>query len=67
MFIDRIFEECISEDMQTLKVDEKLLDSLLHLCFPERYKKKLSYLRGLDTKMQMKEIREGKNEEGNDV
>ena len=63
MFVDRLFEEAtMSEDKQGLHVDSSFLDSLIHLCFPERYKKKLSYLRGLETKLLTKELKEAQME-----
>lgn len=65
MFIDRIFEEAtISDDKSSLVFDTKVVDQVAHLCFPERYKKKLSYLRGLETKTAMKELKERERSEG---
>lgn len=63
MFLDRLFDETvISSDNASLLVDDKFLDSLIRLCFPERYKKRLSYLRGLNTKIEMKKLKEAENE-----
>jgi len=63
MFVDRMFDEStISDNKQALVVDPIFLDALIRLCFPERYKKRLSYLRGLETKIAMKELKEKEQE-----
>ena len=42
MFIDRLFDETTMLDNKLI-VDSMFLDALVRLCFPERYKKRLSY------------------------
>lgn len=67
MFVDRLFDETtMADNKQSLQVDSIFLDSLVRLCFPERYKKRLSYLRQLETKMAMKELKEKENQYGNE-
>lgn len=67
MFMDRLFDETtMSVNKQTLQVDPVFLDALIRLCFPDRYKKRLSYLRQLDTKMAIKELKEKESNDGNE-
>lgn len=67
MFVDRLFDETtITDNKQGLMVDSMFLDALMRLCFPERYKKRLSYLRQLETKLAMKELKEKENNSGNE-
>ena len=67
MFMDRLFDETVMADgKHGLTVDSMFLDALMRLCFPERYKKRLSYLRQLDTKLAMKELKEKESSNGNE-
>ncbi len=65
LFIDRVFEEATLEN-DSLCFNIQQINDLIHLIYPDRYKKKLSTLRGLDTKLQAKLRREEKNEDNAD-
>ena len=59
MFIDRMMESAtLSEDKASVVFDAKLLSEIIHLIYPDAYKKKLSYLRGQDTREAMKQLAE---------
>ena len=59
MFIDRLLEETsISDNKLNLQFDEDVLNALVRLVYPERYKKRLSHLRGVETKIAQKEDKE---------
>ena len=59
MLIDRMMEtSTLSADKSTIEFDPKLLSDVVHIIYPEAYKKRLSYLRAQDTKEAMKNARE---------
>ena len=59
MFMERMWENStLSEDKAAVEFDPKLLSEMMHLVYPEQYKKRLSYLRGVDTREAMKALKE---------
>lgn len=59
MFMERMWENTsLSKDKASIEFDPKMLTEIMHLCYPEQYKKRLSYLRGQDTKEAMKRVQE---------
>lgn len=57
MFISRLFEDAeLRPDYSGIEFDSKKLEDLIHLVYPDMYKKKLSTLRTLQTKMSMKKL-----------
>lgn len=66
LFMDRLFEYAeLSPDYCGLDFDTKLIGELIHLCYPDRYKKKLSYLRQAQTKLNKRKM-EWEKESTND-
>ena len=60
MFTERMWESStLSEDKSGIVFDAELLSQIMRLTYPEAYKKRLSYLRGIDTKEAMNKAREG--------
>lgn len=60
MFLSRMMESSVlAEDKASIIFDVNLLTEIIHLIYPEAYKKRLSYLRGQDTREAMKAIKEG--------
>lgn len=59
MFMERMWENSsLSADKATVEFDPTVLTEIMHLVYPEQYKKRLSYLRAQDTKEAMKRARE---------
>ena len=59
MLIDRLMESStLSEDKASIEFNPKLLSEVVHIIYPEAYKKRLSYLRGQDTREAMKKMQE---------
>lgn len=57
LFIDRLFEEAeLRADYNGIDFDTNKVDELIHLIYPDRYKKKLSALRAQQTKMSQKKL-----------
>lgn len=57
MFVSRLFEDAeLRSDYSGIEFDGKKLEDLIHLCYPDMYKKKLSALRAQQTKMSLKEL-----------
>lgn len=57
MFIDRLFEDAeLRADYSGIDFDVRKLEDLIHLVYPDRYKKKLSTLRTQQTKMSQKKL-----------
>lgn len=57
LFIDRLFEYAeLREDYSGIDFDVRQIEELIHLCYPDRYKKKLSVLRTQQTKMSNKKL-----------
>lgn len=59
MFMERMWENStLSEDKAHINFDPNLLSEIMHLVYPEAYKKRLSYLRGQDTREAMRKMKE---------
>lgn len=57
LFMDRLFESAeLRSDYSGIDFNVRQLEELIHLCYPDRYKKKLAYLRGQQTKMSAKKL-----------
>ena len=55
MFMERMWEHTsLSEDKASIEFDANMLTEVMHLVYPEQYKKRLAYLRGQDTKEAMR-------------
>lgn len=62
MFMERMWESSsLSEDKASVEFDAKMLSEVMHLVYPEAYKKRLSYLRGQDTR---EAIKKAQSQEG---
>ncbi len=58
MFMERMWENTtLSEDKARVIFDADMLTDVMHLVYPEQYKKRLSYLRQADTKEAIKRAR----------
>ena len=57
MFISRLFEEAeLRADYSGLEFDSRRVEDIIHLVYPDMYKKKLSTLRAQQTKMSIKKL-----------
>lgn len=57
LFMDRLFEYAeLREDYSGIDFNVRQIEELIHLCYPDRYKKKLSVLRQQHTKMSQKKL-----------
>ena len=57
LFMDRLFEAAeLRPDYSGIDFDVRQIEELIHLCYPDRYKKKLSTLRTQQTKMSQKKL-----------
>ena len=57
LFMDRLFESAeLREDYSGIDFNVRQIEELIHLCYPDRYKKKLSTLRTQQTKMSNKKL-----------
>ena len=57
LFMDRLFEAAeLRPDYSGIDFNVRQLEELIHLCYPDRYKKKLSTLRTQQTKMSNKKL-----------
>jgi len=65
LFMDRLFEAAeLRPDYSGIDFNVRQLEELIHLCYPDRYKKKLSTLRTLQTKMSNKKLEWERQNEG---
>lgn len=66
MFLTRMMESStLSADKASIEFDSKLLGEIMHIIYPEAYKKRLSWLRGQDTKEAMRKMKESEYEDTN--
>lgn len=67
MFMSRIWEGAeLRDDYSGVKFDPKLIEELMHIMYPDAYKKKLSTLRTQQTKLSIKKLKlEGELNNGN--
>ena len=57
MFISRLFEDAeLRADYSGIDFDKRKLEDLIHLVYPDTYKKKLATLRTQQTKMSLKKL-----------
>ena len=57
MFISRLFENAeLREDYAGIEFDGRMVEDLIHLVYPDMYKKKLSSLRTQQKKMSIKQL-----------
>lgn len=57
MFMERLFEYAeLRPDYKGIDFNVRDIEELIHLCYPDRYKKKLSALRGQQTKMSVQKL-----------
>ena len=57
MFVSRLWESAeLRPDYTGIQFDSNLLNDLMHLIYPDQYKKKLAYLRGQQTKLSMQKL-----------
>lgn len=57
MFMQRIWEGAeLKSDYSGIEFNSELLDELMHIMYPDTYKKKLSTLRMQQTKMSLKKL-----------
>lgn len=57
MFISRLFEDAeLRADYGGIDFDARKLEDLIHLVYPDSYKKKLSSLRAQQTKLSLKKL-----------
>lgn len=57
MFMSRIFEDAeLKPDYSGIKFDPQKLEDIIHLCYPDTYKKKLASLRGQQMKMSLQKL-----------
>lgn len=62
LFMDRLFESAeLREDYSGIDFNVRQIEELIHLCYPDRYKKKLFTLRTQQTKMSNKKLEWEKN------
>lgn len=57
LFMDRLFEAAeLRADYSGIDFDPRMIEDLIHLVYPDRYKKKLSTLRTQQTKLSQKKL-----------
>lgn len=57
MFMSRLWEGAeLKSDYSGIEFDSHLIEELIHIMYPDTYKKKLSTLRTQQTKMSMKKL-----------
>lgn len=65
LFMDRLFGAAeLRPDYSGIDFNVRQLEELIHLCYPDRYKKKLSTLRTQQTKMSNKKLEWERQNEG---
>lgn len=65
MFIGRLFESAeLRGDYSGIEFDSRMVEELIHLVYPDMYKKKLSSLRTLQTKTSIKKLEWEKEKDG---
>lgn len=64
MFVSRLWEGAeLKSDYSGIDFDTKMVEELMHIMYPDAYKKKLSTLRAQQTKLSLKKL-ELDNKEG---
>lgn len=68
LFMDRLFESAeLRPDYGGIDFDVRQIEELIHLCYPDRYKKKLSALRTQQTKLSQKKLEWERNNDSERV
>lgn len=68
MFISRLFEDAeLRADYSGIEFDTHRVEDLIHLVYPDMYKKKLSALRTQQTKMSIKKLNLNEAKESDDA
>lgn len=63
LFMDRLFESAeLREDYSGIDFNIRQIEELIHLCYPDRYKKKLATLRTQQTKLSNKRLEWERNQ-----
>lgn len=58
MFMSRLFENAtLRSDYSGIDFDPRMIEELIHLCYPDSYKKKLSSLRTQQTKLSLSRLK----------
>ena len=58
MFIQRLWEGAeLREDYSGIKFDTKMIEELVHIMYPDQYKKKLAALRAQQTKISQAKLK----------
>lgn len=57
MFVSRLWESAeLKKDYSGITFDADLVDQLMHIMYPDSYKKKLAALRGQQTKLSLQKL-----------
>ena len=57
MFVSRLWESAeLKADYSGIEFDAKMVEELMHIMYPDAYKKKLSTLRTQQTKLSLKKL-----------
>ena len=57
MFMSRLWEGAeLRPDYSGIEFDTRMIEELVHIMYPDAYKKKLSILRTMQTKLSMKKL-----------
>lgn len=65
MFMQRVWEGAeLKPDYSGVQFDSDLIEELMHIMYPDTYKKKLSTLRTQQTKMSLKKLNLSEGEDG---
>lgn len=67
MFVSRLWEGAeLKSDYSGIDFDTKMVEELMHIMYPDAYKKKLSTLRTQQTKLSLKKLELDNAEANND-
>ena len=65
MFVSRLWEGAeLKSDYSGIDFDTKMVEELMHIMYPDAYKKKLSTLRAQQTKLSLKKLELDNAEDG---
>ena len=65
MFVSRLWEGAeLKSDYSGIDFDTKMVEELMHIMYPDAYKKKLSTLRAQQTKLSLKKLELDNTEDG---
>lgn len=67
MFMSRLWEGAeLRKDYSGIEFDTHMIEELVHIMYPDAYKKKLATLRAQQTKLSLKKLELGEAEGGTD-